>query len=138
MNETVLNQPLAWFGTGRLRELLDLARSLKEVEFPILTRDQMRQALDVMVKMMELFSVDQARIDWLRARLSDPLALDIALAILGYITNSYGWEKDGELRVLSTETAGKEIVVDAQSLVMWLPTVIMLLNLLRQIRGKNE
>lgn len=118
---------LAWERLGRLRDVLELLAGVRELEAPLDSPEQLRRLVALVVRLGSLFGLDDA---WLRrweSLLTDDDLVQVVLAIAHYVLNR-----------AANSTADAPLVaqaVDRQSYVEWLPLVVELLRIVRQIRG---
>ena len=130
---------VSWQRLAPLRELLRLWLQLREIDEPLTTLEGLRQTLRLIARLAELVGVDGALVERLLAAVDDDTVLRIVLAIVQYATGlieARGAEQ-GSLRMTLLED-GHEVRVEPQSLIEWLPLVLGLLNLLRQLRRADE
>lgn len=137
MNYNVASLQPVPLGLGRLRELAGIVRAIRGLVEPITSPEGLRKAIDLVVRLARLLGVDASLLDRLQSILDDESLLRMVLAILQYVSGiAGGAEERGALRVALADT--RQVVrVEAAALVDWLPLVIALLNLLREIRGER-
>jgi len=133
MSQTSFRE-LSWPRLAPLRELLQLWLSLRDISEPLTSPEGLRKTLELIARLGELVGLDESIINRISTLLDNPAALNVVLAIVQYVLGVVGGRsQQGDLRVTLLESR-EEVVVDSQSLVEWLPLVISLLNLLREIR----
>lgn len=121
---------VAWERLGRLRDVLELLAAVRELDAPLDSPEQFRKLVGLVVRLGGLFGLDDA---WLRRwelLLTDDDLVQVVLAIAHYVLN--------RVSPASEQSSGASFVahsIDRQSYVDWLPLVVELLRIVRQIRG---
>lgn len=121
---------VAWERLGRLRDVLELLAAVRELDAPLDTPEQFRKLVSLVVRLGALFGLDDA---WLRRwelLLTDDDLVQVVLAIAHYVLNRVSSEAERKTGESLTAQA-----IDRQSYVDWLPLVVELLRIVRQIRG---
>jgi len=135
MNDTI-TPALNWPRFSAIRELLRLWLQLREIEEPLTSPDGLRETLRVVARLAELVGIDAAIVDRILAVLGDEAAIEVILALLQYALGliDASSQPDGELRLVMLET-DQSVQIAPQALIDWLPFVMTLIDLLREIRG---
>ncbi len=135
MNESIAIAQVPLGGLSKVRDLLSLIGALRDINAPLTTADGLRQTLAVVLRLADMLGIDPAWSNRLAAILRDEGVFNVVLAIIQYLTGVAGKEQaDNTIRVRIASSA-REVIVDEASFAAWLPLVIQLLSLLRQIRG---
>ena len=118
---------------AKLRELLDLLAALRQISWPIATADDLRRAVALLVRLGQLVGLDPAWTARLQSILDNPDVFDIVLAIARYLSRQFAIDaaNDG---VFALGDDPVTLDIDAQSFAAWLPIVLQILNLLRQLK----
>jgi hypothetical protein len=118
-----------------LRQVLDLISSLRKLGDPLTSAEDLRASIALLVQLGGALGIDRAWTDRVSSALNDERVFAIVLAIVQYVAGLSGRELgDGTLKVQNTVT-GESLHVEPQALADWLPIVVQLISLLRQIRG---
>jgi len=118
---------------SRLSRLAQLFAVLRRLSDPLTSPESLRQALGTLVEIAQLLGFDDDWGDKLQQMVNDERLFQIALAIVRAIS---GWSGNVDgLNRLHMTNASQHIVVDAQSFVDWLPIVVQIIQLLKQLRG---
>ena len=135
MNEAISIERVPLNRLGKIRDLLSLLGAIRDITEPLTTAGGLRQALSLLSSLADLVGIDPVWSERLASVLRDEGVFNIVLAIIQYVSGAAGKEAaDHSIRVRVAD-AGQEVIVDEQSFAAWLPLVIQLLSLLRQIRG---
>ena len=119
---------------GRVRDLLDLLADVRAIDGPWTTAAGLRKVIELVLKLADMAGVNDHWTERLRAAVADERLFQVLLAVVRYVAGLAGREMaDGAVRV-SLADDGEEVVVDAQSFLLWLPLVIQLINLVRNLR----
>ncbi len=122
---------------GKIRDILSLIGDIRAITEPISSAEGLRQSIELLIHLASLVGIDSRWTDRLRSILDNDAVFDIVLAIVRYVSGIASHETDNDgVRVMLADD-GHEVVVDAQSFVDWLPIVIQIISLLRQIRGNQ-
>jgi hypothetical protein len=122
---------------SKLRDLLSLLADIRAITAPLTSADGLKQTLTLILHLADTLGVDPAWSNRLAAILGDPGVFNVVLAIIQYLSGVAGAEKsDNTIHVQLTATE-PEVIVDEASFLAWLPVVIQLISLLRQIRGNQ-
>ena len=122
-------------GLSKLRDLLSLLADIRAVTAPLTSAEGLKQTLTLVLHLADTLGVDPAWSHRLAAILDDQGVFNIVLAIIQYLSGVAGAEHaDNTIRVHLTASE-PAVIVDEASFLAWLPLVIQLLSLLRQIRG---
>jgi hypothetical protein len=116
---------------AKLRELLDLVALLRRIEWPIQTADDLRAAIAIVVRLGELVGVDPQWTARLQSILENPAVFDVVLAIARFLSSQMAGDATDSLSIQSEGLLVLEI--DAQSFAAWLPIVLQILELIRQL-----
>ena len=118
--------------TGRLRQVLDLLATVREIEGSLTEREGLRGYVELVLRFAELFGLESEWIERLRGVLENDASLDLLLALVRFAANWMGrLEKKGGGDLQATSPA----TVEAAALAEWLPLVLWLLETWRQLRG---
>jgi len=120
---------------GTLRDLLALLAALRDLREPVTSPAGLRQSIALLLRLAELVGVEPAWIERLRKILDDPGAFNIVLAVVQYALGLAAREAAGTVRLAGCES-DEGVEVTAEALAEWLPPVIQIVGLLRQIRGE--
>jgi hypothetical protein len=120
----------------RWRDLLELLASIRNLREPLTSPDGLRQAIALLVRLAELVGIDDAWTSLLRQIVVKASLFNLVLAIVKYLADVTGWDQSQQ-SILALSAEGEHVVVDAQSLVDWLPIVLEIIRLLKQIRGEQ-
>lgn len=132
---TLAQAPLG--SLSRLRDLLSLLADIRGITAPLTSADGLKQTLTLVLHLADTLGIDPAWTSRLGAILSDPGVFNVVLAIIQYLSGVAGAEKsDNTIRVQLTASE-PEVIVDESSFITWLPLVIQLISLVRQIRGNQ-
>jgi hypothetical protein len=119
---------------AKLRELLDLLAAVRQISWPIETADDLRRAVALLVRLGQLVGLDPSWSARLQSILDNPAVFDIVLVIARYLSSQLATDAASDaIFPLSDDPVVLDI--DAQSLAAWLPIVLQILDLLRQLRG---
>ena len=118
-----------------LRDLLALLAALRDLREPVTSPAGLRQSISLLLRLAELVGIEPAWIERLRTILDDPGAFNIVLAVVQYALGLAAREAAGVVRLAGCES-DEGIEVTAEALAEWLPPVIQIVGLLRQIRGE--
>lgn len=132
--------PAARAAIGRLttlRDLLALLAALRELREPVTSPAGLRQSIALLLRLAELIGIEPAWIERLRRILEDPGAFNIVLAVVQYALGlaSRDSSSGGVVRLAGCD-GDEGVEVTAEALAEWLPPVIQIVGLLRQIRGE--
>ncbi len=133
MSTTIAVPMLAADRLQRLSRLAKLMQLLRTFSGPLTTPENLRQALNTLLEVAGLVGLDDEWVNRLEQILNDENVFQIVLAIVRALS---GWSGavggDNQLRVSSVS---QQVTVHAQAFVDWLPIVVQLIQLLRQLRG---
>lgn len=125
------------FGINRfatIRDILDLIRRIGDIGEPITTPEGLGKAIEILLRFAELVGIDPEWTDKLRTIVKDENVFLIVLAIVRFVLGMPSRQAaPNEFHVLMHD--GGTLVVDAQSFLQWLPVVLQIISLIRQIRG---
>jgi hypothetical protein len=94
----------------------------------------LQQAIALLVRLAEVLGIDDAWTERLRQIVVEPPLFNLVLAIVQYLADLAGWDESQQsICVLSAD--GQQVLVDARGLLEWLPIVLEILRLLKEIRG---
>jgi|GEM_PF-3375451 len=137
MNEAIALAQVPLGSLSKVRDLLSLIAALRDISAPLTTAEGLRQSLAVVLRLADMLGIDPAWSNRLAAILRDEGVFNVVLAIIQYLTGVAGKQQaDNTLRV-RIESSAREVIVDEASFATWLPLVIQLISLLRQIRGNQ-
>ncbi len=142
-------QPI-WLRFGKLSEMLELLSALRGIEQPLTAPEGLRQSLELLLRLAQFAGVDPRWTARLRMLLDDRELFELALAIVRYLArvmDSYvgsavtpGDKPDTpspaqpSIAAAAANPPAPPVTVDGQSFVDWLPIVLQILSLLRQLR----
>jgi hypothetical protein len=139
---TAARMPLALPMVGintKLRELLDLLAALRDIRDPLTSAEGLRASLELLLRLAEFAGVDRAWTDRVRTILDDPHAFDIVLAIVRYVHGLMDTEQVvrsiADYDAASGQCLAAESDVAAQDFVDWLPLILEIIALLRELRS---
>jgi hypothetical protein len=116
---------------AKLRQALQLLADIESLPQPITSADGLRQAIDDLAQLATLLGIDSTWSDRLTTILSDQTVFDLVLAVVQALFASpmppSPAPNPAPTAVLTT--------VDPQLLAQWLPLVVQIISLIRQIRG---
>jgi hypothetical protein len=117
----------------RLQRLAQLFAVLRRLTDPLTSPEALKQAIHTLLEIAQLLGLDDDWADRLQQVLEDERRFQIVLAVVRAIA---GWSGsiDGMNR-LRVSSASQQVVVEAQAFVDWLPIVVQILQLLKQLRG---
>ncbi len=117
----------------QIRELLSLLAELREIREPLTSEVSLRQSLHLLLRLGEMVGVDPIWTGKLRAILDEPGVFAIVLAIVQYALGAPAQRTtDGAIYMAA---ANGEVVLQAADFARWLPLVIQLIQLLRELRA---
>ena len=114
---------------SKLRELLDLLAALRDIREPLTSPEGLRASLELLLRLAEFAGVDRTWTDRLRTILDDPRAFDIVLAIVRYLHGLIETEQ-----VIQSIAEHNATEVAAQDVLDWLPLILEIIALLRELR----
>lgn len=133
MSSTIAVPMLAADRFQRIGRIAQLLRLLQKFNGPLTSPENLREALGALLEVAGLVGLDQEWIERLEHIRNDEHVFQIVLAVVRAIS---GWSGavagDNQVRVSS---ASQQVTVSAQSFVDWLPIVVQIIQLLRQLRG---
>lgn len=135
MHATVTLQRVPLGGFGRIRDLLGLIGAIRDSGAPLTTADGLRQAISLLLRVAEMLGVDPRWTERLGAIVRDQRVFNIVLAIVQFVLGAAGSEQED--RAIRVTAGGADVVVDEQSFMEWLPIVLQILSLLKQLRGER-
>jgi len=115
----------------KLRDLLDLIGTIRDLDDPFGSVEQFRKLVDLVTRLGAFFGVDQTWLDrWESILIDDKLVIAV-LAVVRYVLS---------LTAKSATTnraadAYPAVVIDRHSYVDWLPLVVEFLQLVLRLRG---
>ncbi|MCE9604586.1 MAG: hypothetical protein K8U03_06730 [Planctomycetia bacterium] len=118
---------LAWERLGRLRDVLELLAAVRDLDAPLDSPEQFRKLIALVVRLGGLFGIDDAWVERLNTILTDDDLVQVVLAIVHYVLHRTS--RDAGDRAILTQS------IDRQSYIDWLPIVVELIRIVRQIRG---
>jgi hypothetical protein len=124
-------------GLSKLRDLLSLLGDIRNITDPLTTADGLKRALTLILQLADTLGLDPGWTDRLTAILGDQGVFNVVLAIIQYLTGIAGAERSDNTIHVQLSASDQEVIVDEASFVAWLPLVIQLISLLRQIRGNQ-
>ena len=116
---------------SKLRELLDLLAALRDIREPLTSPEGLRASLELLLRLAEFAGVDHAWTDRIRKILDDPRAFDIVLAIVRYLHGLL--ETEQVVQAIAERNATD---VAAQDFLDWLPLILEIIALLRELRRR--
>jgi hypothetical protein len=135
--------------SNKLRELLGLLAAFRDIREPLTSPDGLRASLELLLRLAEFAGMDRAWTDRVRAILDDPRTFDIVLAIVRYLhgliatdeimqTLAEHYAADNQSGGMPSRgaAAGRhdESDIAAQDFVDWLPLILEIISLLRDLR----
>ena len=121
-----------------IARLAQLFKLLRGINGPLTSPENLRQLLHTLGEIGKLIGLDAEWLERLEQIVTDERVFQIVLAIVRALA---GWSgtitpgassNDHQLRVA---IASQQLAVDAQSFIDWLPIVVTLIQLLRDLRG---
>lgn len=137
MTATTALAPAPLGSLSKLRDLLGLLADIRAITAPLTSADGLKQALTLVLHLADVIGVDPAWSNRLAAILADPGVFNVVLAIIKYLSGVAGAEKSDNTIRVQPSASEPEVIVDETSFLAWLPVVIQLVSLLRQIRGNQ-
>lgn len=136
MTETLLAPHFPLSRLGKIREVLELVAGIRDIDEPWTSPDGFRQAIALVLRFADLVGIDPKWTERVESILRDQGIFNIVLAIVQYVAGVAGKEQtDSTISVAAA--GGAEVVIDQQSFLDWLPLVIQLMSLIRQIRQER-
>lgn len=135
MSETLSNSRFTWPRWLNLRSLLDALAALGALAQPLTTAEGLRAALTHLLELARLLGIDPAWIDRLEQVLASDDLLHLVLALIGYITGTAGHDATDDALRVHVPAENRDVHIGPEQLQVWLPWVVHLVGLLRQIRG---
>ncbi|MGE0610278.1 MAG: hypothetical protein AB7O62_24525 [Pirellulales bacterium] len=121
---------------NKIRELLALLAGLREIRDPLVSEPGLRQSLELLLRLAEMVGVDPAWTARLRRILAEPGIFAIVLAIVQYALGTPAERTtDDTIRMAAANGA---VELHAADFADWLPLVIQLIHLLRELRGFSQ
>jgi hypothetical protein len=114
----------------RWRDILELLAALRRLPDPFASADGLRQAIALLVRLAEIVGIDDAWTERLRQIVTDPALLKLVLAIIDYLAYLVADKPRGPATALAEVDH-----IDAQGLAEWLPIVLEIIRLIKQLRG---
>ncbi len=133
---TVVVQRFPGGALSKLRDLLRLVGVFRG-EAPALTEpDGLRQALETILKLAEALGLDAEWTARLQAVLGNEATFQLVLSLVRFVYDLLdGDDKPSDVRSQDVELLA---TVEAQSVLVWLPLVIQLVGLWRQVRATRR
>lgn len=131
MIEILQLRPLAAEPSRRLRDFLSLLAAVRELREPLTSEQGLRAALEILARVAELLAIDPDWIQRVRLALANERVFRIVLAIVQYVASLIGEQSGPSAAALEVDA----LSLDAQTFSHWLPLVLELLTLWRQLRG---
>jgi hypothetical protein len=131
MSQSLALRPLDVEPLFRLRDLLDLLTAVHQLREPLTTEPGLRAALELLAALAEMLGIGSEWIDRVEMALENQHVFEIVLAIVRYVSSLIDDAAIDELQFVVAE----ECLFDAQSFSQWLPLVLELLSLWRELRG---
>ncbi len=117
----------------KIRELLDILSALRDLTEPLTTAQGLRQTIELLARVARLVGVDPAWIERLLSILDDQATFRVVLAIVNFVLNSIARKAEGgAVRIALAED--DDVHLTAHAFTDWLPLVMQIINLLRQLR----
>ena len=126
-------------GPNKVGELLRLIARLRTID-DVISPEGLRQAIELALEFAALLGMESEFIDRLRVILADESVFQTVLAIvrfLGGLIDVVGEPAQGAIR-LSSVDGGTQSDVTIQGFLEWLPTVLQILELIRQLSETFE
>jgi hypothetical protein len=137
MKESLALAQIPLGSLSKIGDLLGLIGDIRNITAPLTTADGLRQTLALILKMADMLGIDPTWTNRLASILSDNGVFNVVLAIIQYLTGVAGAQQaDNTIRV-RIAVGEPEVIVDETAFTTWLPLVLQLLGLLRQIRGNQ-
>ena len=121
---------------SKIRELLALLAELRDIAEPLTSAAGLRQSLELLLRLAEMVGVDPAWTDKLRAILDEPGVFAIVLAIVQYALGVAAARATDE--AVHMAAANGDVQLHAADFAAWLPLVIQVIHLLRELRGMGK
>lgn len=133
MNEQAITTAGLLDRIGKIREILGLIGQLRGIREPLTDADGLRQSLDVLGRLAERIGIDADWIERITSILLDEDLFNVILAIVRLLAGFVASEQ-AENTVVVAMADGTDAVVEVQAFVDWLPLIVQILDLLREIR----
>ncbi len=118
----------------KIRELIDVIASLRDLSEPITTPEGLRQTVELLARVARLVGIDPAWIDRLLSILDDEATFRVVLAVVHFVLQNVSRiAVGGAVRISLTED--DDVHLTAHAFVDWLPLVMQIINLLGQLRA---
>lgn len=137
MKEAIALAQVPLGGLSKIGDLLGLIGDIRNITAAPTTADGLRQTLALVLRLADMLGIDPTWTNRLASILGDSGVFNVVLAIIQYLTGVAGAQQaDNTIRVRIA--AGEpEVIVDEAAFAAWLPLVLQLMALLRQIRGNQ-
>jgi hypothetical protein len=112
-----------------LRDLLALLAAVRAIERPLSSPDGFREVLVLVIRLVEKLGLDPSWTDRLRKVLDDDRLFNVVWAIAQYVLGLVDLDDD----TAAVNASSDAPVLDAQALVDWLPLVLEIIRLLREL-----
>jgi hypothetical protein len=124
--------------TSKFRELLDLLAAFRDIREPLTSPEGLRASLELLLRLAEFAGIDRAWTDRVRAILDDARTFDIVLSIVRYLHGLIATDQImqtlGEYYAADNQSNGD---LAAQDFVDWLPLILEIISLLRELRRQT-
>jgi hypothetical protein len=137
-----MHQPLtiaALSFNAKLRELLSLLAELREIRDPLTSAEGRRASLELLLRLAEFSGVNRAWTDRVRTILDDQRSFDVVLAIVRYLHGLIATEQVMQILAQHNTASSATTATDihAQDFVDWLPLILEIIALLRELRRRS-
>lgn len=124
--------PLPLTRLSKLRELLEILAALRDLREPLASPQGFRDALELLLRLAEFAGIDPGWLARVRQILDDPRTFDLVLAVVRYVEGLFDAEATA---AMNDDDLNQLTVVDAQTFADWLPIILQIITLIRQLRG---
>ena len=120
--------------SGLFRDVLDFIGGIRQIRDPITSPDGLRQTIELVLNFAELLGTSDELTDRLLQILADENVLQIVLAIVRFVLGTASDETDDGTPRAAFDPP-RSTAIQPQDFLSWLPIVVQIINLIRQIRG---
>lgn len=120
---------------GKIRDVLAVLAAIRDIREPLGSAEGLRQSLALLIQLAEVVGVEPAWTGKLRSILEEPGVFAIVLALVQYVLGTA--PKAASDDCIRMGAADGDVTLHAADFAQWLPLVVQLIQLLRQIRGSK-